>query len=80
MRKVKERVLEQRIERTSYTRAVRQVEKQCPVCQRLFWGAKISRYCSRACKSRADYGRHVEQRRQQRVEKYHAEKKAAGKP
>lgn len=62
------------------TRTVKQVGKECPVCHRVFWGAKISRYCSRACKNRADYGRHVEQRRQHRVERYHAEKKAvAGK-
>jgi len=60
------------------SRTVKQVEKACPVCRRLFWGAKISRYCSRACKNRADYERHIEQRRQHRVEKYQTQKGQSG--
>jgi hypothetical protein len=69
VRKVREREI-------TVTRTVKQVEKECPVCHRSFWGAKISRYCSRACRNRANYERHEEEYRQQRVEKYQAEKKA----
>jgi hypothetical protein len=51
-------------------------EKTCPICGKTFWGAKVKRYCSRACQNKAHYGRHANEYRQQRVEKYHAEKKA----
>lgn len=69
----------ERMRTVTISRKLTQVEKPCPVCGCLFWGATMSRYCSRACKSRADYQRHVEERRQRRVEKYRAEKKAAGR-
>ena len=79
MRKVKERTLEQRIQPAGYTRTVKQVEKECPICRRSFWGAKISRYCSRACRNRANYERHENEYRQRRLEKYYGEKQSNGK-
>jgi len=79
MLKGKERVLEQHVQRTSYVRKLPLMEKACPVCQQTFWGAKVKRYCSRACQNKANYGRHAEEYRENRVEKYQAEKKTAGK-
>jgi len=38
---------------------------------------KQKKYCSRACQAKADYEHHAEQYRKARMEKYHAEKKAA---
>ena len=51
--------------------------KACTQCGKKFEGLKKARYCSKACANKADYQRHAEQRRRQRTEKYHAEKKAA---
>ena len=79
MRKVKERVLKQQIQRTSFTRTVKQIEKECPVCHRHFWGAKISLYCSRTCRNKAHYGRHVDEYRQARMEAYRRQKAQATK-
>ena len=70
----KEKVVVQKIERTSYTRRLTLEEKVCPTCQKKFEGVKRRRYCSRACQSKADYARHAEQYRQHRVDKYYAEK------
>jgi len=67
-----------RMREITVTRTVKQVEKPCPVCHRLFWGAKISRYCSRTCRNKAHYDRHGSEYRKARMEKYHAEKRAAG--
>lgn len=75
----RKKVLVQTIERTSYTRRLVLEEKQCPVCGKTFEGVKKRQYCTRACQSKADYQRHAEQYRQQRVEKYHAEKKVGGR-
>jgi len=61
----------------SFVRRLPLIEKQCATCGRTFTGTKKSAYCSQACKSRANYLKHAEQRRQHRVEKYRAEKKAA---
>jgi len=68
-RKAKEREI-------TVTRTVKQLEKECLSCHRSFWGAKISRYCSRACRNRANYERHENEYRQRRLEKYYAEKKS----
>ena len=56
------------------TRKVTQEEKRCPVCDRMFWGAKISRYCSRVCRNKAHYERHAEEHRQERRERYRTQK------
>ncbi len=74
MAKPKERRIEQEIQRTSYTRKVTEIEKTCHVCGTTFWGAKISRYCSRVCQNKANYERHAEQYRQARVESYRRQK------
>ncbi len=49
--------------------------KTCPQCGKEFTGAKVSRYCSRVCRNRSYYERHAEQSRQDRVDRYHQEKK-----
>jgi endogenous inhibitor of DNA gyrase (YacG/DUF329 family) len=74
MQKGKERVKEVAV---SFVRRMRLEEKVCPQCGKRFEGVKKRRYCSRACQAKADYERHAEEYRQRRVEKYHAEKKAA---
>lgn len=55
------------------------IPKTCPVCGKTFVGAKLAKYDSLQCKQKASYGRHVEARRQKRMEKYHQEKKTVGK-
>lgn len=50
------------------------VEKKCAVCGKVFEGVSKSRFCSRACKNKADYYAHAEQRRQSRRERYHRDK------
>lgn len=44
--------------------------KNCAHCGREFEGTKAARYCGRDCSSAADYRRHAERRRAQRVERY----------
>ena len=78
MAKEKVRIVEREVQRTSYRRRVKQLEKRCPVCGSAFWGAKISRYCSRVCQNKANYGRHAQEYRQARMERYRTERKAAG--
>lgn len=73
MGRTKERIIEQPIQRTSYIRRLTLQEKRCPVCQKTFWGAKVKRYCSRACQNRANYERHAEEYRQERRAHYRAE-------
>jgi hypothetical protein len=74
MAKAKERAVEQHVTRTAFTRTVTQVEQTCPICKEKFWGARIRTYCSKACKNKADYERHAEQRRADRRE-YHRQQK-----
>jgi predicted nucleic acid-binding Zn ribbon protein len=61
------------------TRRLTLEEKTCPVCGKTFWGAKVKRYCSRACQNKANYERHAEEYRQQRLESYRRQKERAGK-
>ena len=79
MARTKERLVPQHVTRTSFTRVVKQVEQTCPVCARTFWGASIRRYCSRACRQRANYARHAEEYRQERMERYHRQKERSAK-
>ena len=73
----KRKVIEQKIERTSYIRRLTLEEKSCPVCGKRFEGVKKRAYCSRACQAKANYERHAHEYRQARMAKYRAEKKAA---
>ena len=73
----KRKVLIQKIERASYVRRLTLEDKTCAVCGKKFEGVKKRSYCSRACQAKANYERHADQYRQARMEKYHAEKKAA---
>ena len=80
MRKGKPKVLVQQIERMAYVRHMVLEEKKCLVCGKVFEGVKKRRYCSRACQAKANYERHAEEYRENRVEKYRQEKRAtAGK-
>ena len=79
MPKGKERVIDQTIERKTYTRRLRVEEKQCPVCGKTFEGVKTRQFCSSACKAKARYQRHAETYRAKRMEKYRQQKQA-GKP
>jgi hypothetical protein len=49
-------------------------EKTCPVCEKRFMGAKLAKFCSQACKLKASYQRHAEERRAERRERYRASK------
>jgi len=53
-------------------------QKICPLCGKRFEGARIARFCSKACANKASYQRHAETARAKRMAKYYAEKKAAG--
>lgn len=61
--------------RVSFTRKIRLEEKTCPICGTTFTGAKIKKYCSRACQNKANYDRHVDEYREMRRENYQKEKK-----
>ncbi len=74
MPKGKEKVIEQTIARQTYTRRIRVEEKQCPVCGKTFEGVKKSKFCSPACKAKANYKRHAEEYRTARIEKYRQQK------
>ena len=54
-------------------RAVTEVQKPCAACGMLFWGAKVSKYCSRACRNKAHYARHAAQYREERRKRYVAQ-------
>src|SRR2546429_405847 len=64
-----------RMREIEVTHTVKRVEKLCPVCHRLFWGATLSRYCSRACRNRANYERHADEYREARRETYRRQRK-----
>jgi hypothetical protein len=74
MTKLKERLVEQSVKRASFTRVVKQVEQTCATCEKKFWGASIRKYCSQACRQRANYARHAEQYRAARMESYRRQK------
>ena len=63
----------------SFVRTLVLEQKTCPICKNSFQGAKQRTYCSRSCRAKADYERNAEQYRQARMERYRAEKKAAGR-
>lgn len=54
-------------------------QKTCPQCGKVFEGAKVAKFCSRACANTAAYARNADVYRENRRKKYAAEKKAAGK-
>jgi len=59
----------------SFVRKTTLEKKNCPQCGEEFTGAKVSRYCSRVCRNAANYERHAEQYRQDRLDNYYREKK-----
>ncbi len=59
----------------SFVRKTTLEKKTCPQCGKEFTGAKVSRYCSRVCRNQNYYERNAEQYRQDRVDRYHQEKK-----
>jgi hypothetical protein len=61
----------------SFVRCFQFSEKMCPVCGQKFIGTKKAKYDRLACRQKANYDRHATEYRQQKLEKYHAEKKAA---
>lgn len=75
-KKEKARVIEQQVHSSAYTRRVTLVKKTCPVCEKVFEGVKIRRFCSRPCQNKADYERNAETYRKARLDRYHEEKQA----
>lgn len=52
---------------------------KCPVCRKWFYRPKSDRvYCNKACKNKADYYKHQEQRIKARRERYWRERDADG--
>ena len=70
----KERIVEQTIERASFTRKLTLVEKPCVQCGKIFEGAKVAKYCSRECQNKAYYERSADERRAKRREAYQKKK------
>ena len=58
----------------TFTRKMTLEEKACRACGRAFWGARVKVYCSRACQNRANYERHAEQYRKERITRYREQK------
>jgi hypothetical protein len=54
-------------------------QKTCLQCGKVFEGAKVAKFCSKACANNASYARHADEYRAARREKYRAEKKTVGK-
>lgn len=50
--------------------------RPCAACGKVFEAIERQLYCSRACRQRADYNRHIEKRRAARRESYGARKKS----
>jgi len=59
----------------SFVRETRLEAKACLRCGTQFTGATVSRYCSKACRNAANYARHSEQYRKEKLLKYHQAKK-----
>jgi hypothetical protein len=53
--------------------------KTCPQCGKAFMGAKVAKFCSRACTRAASYQRHAEERREHRRQTYAQAKGKAGR-
>lgn len=71
----KERVIQQKISPRSYTRRLRVEDKICPQYGDKFEGVKKQVFCSAACRSRADYQKHADSRREARMKRYRQEKR-----
>ena len=52
------------------------LEKICPVCKQKFRGTKKARYDKLACRQKANYERHAEKYRQEKLERYHARRQS----
>ena len=50
-------------------------EKSCPQCGTVFEGRWDKRFCSAVCRSKADYQKHANARREARVKRYRAQQK-----
>jgi hypothetical protein len=61
----------------SFVRRFQLSEKVCPVCGQKFMGTKKAQYDRVACRQKANYDRHASAYRQQKLEKYHADRKVA---
>jgi hypothetical protein len=66
-----------KIVEVTMTRRIPLEEKICPQCGKRFEGAKLARFCSKACANKASYQRHAETTREKRMAKYYQEKRAA---
>lgn len=60
--------------KVSFTRRWRLEEKVCPQCGSKFVGVKKQRYCSRACQNKANYQRHANRYRKDRIARYRQQK------
>jgi len=56
------------------TRHIKVEKKICLQCGKTFEGAKVAKFCSKACANNASYARNAEQYRAARREKYAAER------
>ena len=68
-----------RLVEIAITKRITLEKKVCPQCGKGFEGAKVARFCSKACANKASYRRHAEAIRKERRERYHSRKKQAVK-
>ena len=61
----------------SFTRKYPLIDKVCVVCGKSFLGTARAKYDTNACRQAFNYNKHAEEYRRRKLEKYHAEKKAA---
>jgi endogenous inhibitor of DNA gyrase (YacG/DUF329 family) len=54
-------------------------QKTCPQCGKVFEGAKVAKFCSKACANNASYARNAEAYRVARRKKYQEEKKPSAR-
>ena len=60
-------------------RRLRYTPRSCAVCGTAFEGWGPARFCSVACKRRADYAAHAEDRRAKRRARYRRQQDSGGK-
>ena len=63
----------------TYTRQVVIEKRTCPVCKKTFEGTGRRVYCSVSCRSKADYQKHANARREARLKRYRAQQKERSK-
>lgn len=70
-------MLRQRIKKETRNRV--EERKECPVCGKVFWGLKVKKLCSRACRDKLYTQRHPEEVRARMRAAYARRKSGKGR-